>query len=163
MPDTPAPSVNPAATQPVEQPALQKQQKARKDKEAKTAGAAPPALSGPQRAMNKLGLRRDIDLALHLPMRYEDETRLVPISSLRDGSVGQVQGIVRECRVETKTRRQLLVRVADASGEVLLRFLNFYPSNQDPGRRQPGTGARRRAGGLHRPRDGAPDLQGGDG
>ena len=80
--------------------------------------------------MNKLGLRRDIDLALHLPMRYEDETRLVPISSLRDGSVGQVQGIVRECRVETKTRRQLLVRVADASGEVLLRFLNFYPSNQ---------------------------------
>ena len=142
MSDTPAPSANPADSRPEQPQALQKQEKARKGKKAnvakaanaakaaKAAGAAAPGLSGPQRAMHKLGLRRDIDLALHLPMRYEDETRLVPISSLRDGSVGQVQGIVRECRVETKTRRQLLVRVADASGEMLLRFLNFYPSNQ---------------------------------
>ena len=48
--------------------------------------------SGPQRALEKLGLVRPIDFALHLPMRYEDETRLVPIASLRDGSVGQVDG-----------------------------------------------------------------------
>jgi ATP-dependent DNA helicase RecG len=48
--------------------------------------------SGPQRALEKLGLVRPIDFALHLPMRYEDETRLVPIGSLRDGSVGQVEG-----------------------------------------------------------------------
>ena len=41
-------------------------------------------LSAPAKAMHKLGLRRDIDLALHLPMRYLDETRIAPISSLRD-------------------------------------------------------------------------------
>ncbi len=76
--------------------------------------------------MHKLGLVRDIDLALHLPLRYEDETRVVPIRSLHDGDVAQVQGVVRECRVEHKSRRQLLVRVADDSGELLLRFLNFY-------------------------------------
>ena len=40
--------------------------------------------------MDKLGLRSDIDLALHLPLRYEDETRLVPIGALRDGEVAQV-------------------------------------------------------------------------
>jgi ATP-dependent DNA helicase RecG len=38
--------------------------------------------------------------------------------------------VVRECRVESRQRRQLLVRLADASGELLLRFLNFYPSLQ---------------------------------
>ena len=35
---------------------------------------APPApskgLSEPQKALRKLGLARDIDLALHLPLRY---------------------------------------------------------------------------------------------
>jgi ATP-dependent DNA helicase RecG len=89
-----------------------------------------PALSAPQRAMRKLGLLRDIDLALHLPMRYEDETRLVTIASLRDGSVGQVQGSVRECRVETRARRQLVVVLNDGTADLVLRLLHFYPSNQ---------------------------------
>ncbi len=88
-------------------------------------------LSAPARAMRKLGLVRDIDLALHLPLRHVDETRLVPISHLRDGDNAQVQGTVQECRVEVRSRRQLLVRLADGSGsELLLRLLNFYPSNQ---------------------------------
>ena len=46
------------------------------------APAAKAAKSAPQRAMEKLGLVRDIDLALHLPLRYEDETRLTPMSAL---------------------------------------------------------------------------------
>ncbi len=88
-------------------------------------------LSAPARAMRKLGLVRDIDLALHLPLRHVDETRLTPISQLRDGEHAQVQGTVQECRVEIRSRRQLLVRLDDGSGsELLLRLLNFYPSNQ---------------------------------
>ena len=94
-----------------------------------SATAAKP-LSAPQRALRKLGLLRDIDLALHLPLRYEDETRLVTIASLRDGVTGQVQGTVVDCRVEQRARRQLLVRVDDGSGELLLRLLHFYPSTQ---------------------------------
>jgi len=89
-----------------------------------------PAPSGPARALDKLGLRRDIDLALHLPLRYEDETRLVPIADAREGDTVQVQGTVQETRIESRSRRQLLLRVADASGELLLRFLHFYPSQQ---------------------------------
>ncbi|MDP2005837.1 MAG: ATP-dependent DNA helicase RecG, partial [Rubrivivax sp.] len=72
---------------------------------------------------------RDIDLALHLPMRYVDETRLTPIASLRDFDTAQVQGVVQECRVETRSRRQLIVRLTDDSGELLLRLLHFYPSH----------------------------------
>ncbi len=87
-------------------------------------------LSGPARALQKLGLRRDIDLALHLPMRYVDETQLAPIASVREGQTAQVQGVVQECRVDARGRRQLVVRLADDSGELVLRLLHFYPSNQ---------------------------------
>jgi ATP-dependent DNA helicase RecG len=88
------------------------------------------APSAPQRAMEKLGLRRDIDLALHLPLRYEDETRLTPIADTREGEPVQVEGMVRDARVEQRARRQLVVRITDASGELVLRFLHFYPSQQ---------------------------------
>jgi ATP-dependent DNA helicase RecG len=98
---------------------------------AKAADRTADKRSGPARALEKLGLRRDIDLALHLPMRYVDETRLRPITSLRDGDMAQVQGTVLECRVETRSRKQLLVRLADSSGaELTLRLLHFYPSHQ---------------------------------
>ena len=96
------------------------------------ADAAKPAAhkprSAPQQALLKLGLVRDIDLALHLPLRYEDETRVLPIAGLRDGEVAQVQGIVRACQVDERRRRQLVVLVHDVSGELRLRFLNFYAS-----------------------------------
>ncbi|ODU08407.1 MAG: ATP-dependent DNA helicase RecG [Rubrivivax sp. SCN 71-131] len=88
--------------------------------------------------MRRLGLLRDVDLALHLPLRYEDETRVAPIAALREGETAQVEGVVSDCRIEARSRRQLLVRLRDDSGELLLRFLNFYPSQQKqmaPGQR----------------------------
>ena len=81
--------------------------------------------------MEKLGLRRDIDLALHLPMRYEDETRLSAIGSLRDGDTAQVEGTVSHCEVQLRSRRQLVARMVDDAGdELVLRFLHFFPSHQ---------------------------------
>ncbi len=94
--------------------------------------------SAPQRALEKLGLLRDIDLALHLPLRYEDETRLTPIAALRDGDTAQVEGVVSDCQVQLRPRRQLVVRLQDAHDELVLRFIHFYPSHQKtlaPGRR----------------------------
>ncbi len=85
---------------------------------------------GPQRAMEKLGLRRDIDLALHLPLRYEDETQLARIADTRDGDTAQVEGRVIDSHIEQRARRQLIVRLDDGSDELLLRFLHFYPSHQ---------------------------------
>lgn len=86
--------------------------------------------SAPQKAMEKLGLVRDIDLALHLPLRYEDETRITPIAALHENEPAQVEGVVIDCQIELRSRRQLLVRVRDDSGTLLLRFLHFYPSQQ---------------------------------
>lgn len=80
--------------------------------------------------MEKLGLVRDIDLALHLPLRYEDETRITPIAALRDGDSAQVEGIVRECEIQFRPRRQLVVKIDDGTEELWLRFLNFYPNHQ---------------------------------
>ncbi|MFZ5520379.1 MAG: ATP-dependent DNA helicase RecG [Pseudomonadota bacterium] len=92
----------------------------------RSAAAAP---SGPARAMQRLGLVRAIDLALHLPLRWEDETRLEAIASLRDGQTAQVQGTVREARVELRGRRQLIVSIQDDTGAAItLRFLHFYGS-----------------------------------
>jgi ATP-dependent DNA helicase RecG len=80
--------------------------------------------------MQKLGLVRDMDLALHMPLRFEDETRLSLIAQIRDGDTAQIEGQVREARIETRTRRQLLVTVHDGSATLLLRFVHFYPSHQ---------------------------------
>ncbi|MBX3621009.1 MAG: ATP-dependent DNA helicase RecG [Rhizobacter sp.] len=93
----------------------------------------PPARhekSAPQRAMEKLGLVRDIDLALHLPLRYEDETRITPIGELRDGDTAQVEGVVLDCQVQFRPRRQLVVKLGDGRDELFLRFLHFYPNHQ---------------------------------
>ncbi len=87
--------------------------------------------SGPQRALAKLGLVRDIDFALHLPIRYEDETRRVPVAALRDGMAAQVEGVVTASEVQVRSRRQLVVHLGDDAGDTLiLRFLHFYPSSR---------------------------------
>ncbi len=80
--------------------------------------------------MLKLGLVRDIDLALHLPLRYEDETRITPIAHAREGDNVQVEGVVRQAQVELHPRRQLVVRLSDGSGELTLRFIHFYAAQQ---------------------------------
>ena len=95
-----------------------------------SAAAGTSTRSAPEQALAKLGLVRDIDLALHLPLRYEDETTVVPIASLHDGETGQVEGVVAESRIQFRPRRQLVVTIADASGDLVMRFLHFYPSQQ---------------------------------
>ena len=87
-------------------------------------------LTGPQKALRKLGLVRPIDLALHLPLRYEDETRLVRLRDVREGEVAQVEGRVTHAEVKLGGHRQLLVTLDDGSGTCLLRFFTFYPSQQ---------------------------------
>ncbi|MDP3701929.1 MAG: ATP-dependent DNA helicase RecG [Hylemonella sp.] len=87
-------------------------------------------LSAPQKALQKLGLKRDIDLALHLPLRYEDETRITKLSEAREGDTAQIEAEVTACEVAYRPRRQLLVTVNDGSDTCVLRFFNFYPSQQ---------------------------------
>ncbi|MEO7129024.1 MAG: ATP-dependent DNA helicase RecG, partial [Rhodoferax sp.] len=92
--------------------------------------SAKPATSPAQKALRKLGLVRDIDLALHLPLRYEDETRIVRLVDAREGDTVQIEATVTACEVTFRPRRQLLVTVDDGSETCLLRFFSFYPSQQ---------------------------------
>jgi ATP-dependent DNA helicase RecG len=96
--------------------------------------AAPPvpvaAKTQAQKALDKLGLRSGIDLALHLPLRYEDETRITLLADARDGEMVQIEGQVTHSEITFRPRRQLRVTLDDGTDTCTLRFLNFYPSHQ---------------------------------
>ncbi|WP_225721515.1 ATP-dependent DNA helicase RecG [Candidatus Vallotiella sp. (ex Adelges kitamiensis)] len=90
----------------------------------------------------RLGLIRDIDLVLHFPIRYEDETRLIPIRKLLPGMTAQVEGEIVRSEIICQPCRQMLVRLRDKNGDVLmLRFLKFWGSQM----RQFAPGVRLRA------------------
>ena len=91
---------------------------------------APAPLSAPPKALHKMGLVRDIDLALHLPLRYEDETRVVRLRDARGGDTVQIEGTVTDNHIAFRPRRQLVVTVDDGTDTCVLRFFAFYPSQQ---------------------------------
>jgi ATP-dependent DNA helicase RecG len=76
----------------------------------------------------RLGITRERDLILHLPLRYDDETRLYSINEAPPGQDVLVQGRVVECEVKYRPRRQLVCHIEDGSGVLTLRFFTFYPS-----------------------------------
>lgn len=81
-----------------------------------------------QAKLAKLGIASDSDLILHVPLRWEDETRIVPIRELRPQSSAQIQAIIEHAEIAYRPRRALHLIVADESGQIAIRFLNFYPS-----------------------------------
>jgi len=91
---------------------------------------APPAIRS---RLRKLGIERPDDLVLHLPLRYEDETRVTPIADAPVGWPVQVEAVVLDVSLRQAPRRQLVARVSDAGGEgstLFLRFLSFYGSQK---------------------------------
>ena len=87
------------------------------------------ALSQPLLAnLAKLGITQVQDLLLHLPLRYMDETRITAVRDLRLGDSAMVEGEIVHNEVTYKPRKALIARLEDASGQLTLRFLHFYPS-----------------------------------
>ncbi|MBS0373581.1 MAG: ATP-dependent DNA helicase RecG [Proteobacteria bacterium] len=78
----------------------------------------------------KLGIESVQDLLFLLPLRYEDRTHVVPIGTLRAGERAVVEGEVQLAEVAFRRRRQLLVRIADGSGFLTLRFFYFSAQQQ---------------------------------
>jgi len=82
-----------------------------------------PALA---ETLRKLGIERLQDLWFHLPLRYEDRTRITPIRDLVAGESAQVEGVVEAVETGFRYRPQLRVAITDASHETLvLRFFHF--------------------------------------
>jgi len=78
--------------------------------------------------LEKLGIRSAFDLLLHLPLRYLDETRLCPIGDALPGKTVQLEGTVVSAAVKYQPRKMLVCEVEDGSGQLTLRFFNFYGS-----------------------------------
>jgi len=83
-----------------------------------------------QSKLSKLGIRTPFDLVLHLPLRYEDETKITRVDDLLPGETAQVEGEIIHSEVMYRPRRSLVCQLQDDSGIMFLRFLNFYPSQQ---------------------------------
>ena len=105
-------------------PAAAAPARARQAAAAKATSTAPSLNS----KLANLGIHRQFDLVLHLPLRYEDETRLTAIADAREGAPVQVEGTVVESQIAYRPRRQLICKIEDASGLLYMRFLNFYGS-----------------------------------
>ena len=71
------------------------------------------------------------DLLFHLPHRYQDRTRLTPISHLISNTDVVIEGQVLAANVQYGRRRSLVVKLADDSGQLQLRFFHFSKSQQN--------------------------------
>ncbi|MCB4360394.1 ATP-dependent DNA helicase RecG [Quatrionicoccus australiensis] len=92
-----------------------------------------PAIRAPEALLKKLakiGLHSEADLLVHLPLRYEDETRITPVAHAPWGEAVLVEVVVSSCEVQYRPRRQMVVHAVDDSGELVMRFFSFYPSQQ---------------------------------
>src|SRR5690554_7135286 len=95
----------------------------------------------------KLGIHSIQDLLFHLPYRYEDRTRVIPMGSLRIGDVAVVEGEVMKTDLVMGRRRSLQVTLRDSTGFLVMRFFHFNAAQ----RNQLAEGARVRCFGEVRP------------
>ena len=88
--------------------------------------------------LTRLGIAREQDLVLHLPLRYEDRTHLTPLAALRSGHACQVEATVVNTEIHYRPRRQLVSLLEEGGAQLVLRFFHFYPNQQKalaPGKR----------------------------
>ncbi|SJL84770.1 ATP-dependent DNA helicase RecG [Vibrio palustris] len=75
--------------------------------------------------LEKVGLVTVQDLLFHLPLRYEDRTRIYPVAKLHPGIWVAVQGKVTSVDTTFGRRKMLTVKLSDGNGSITLRFFNF--------------------------------------
>lgn len=79
----------------------------------------------------KLGIHSLQDLLFHLPHRYEDRTRIIPMGNLRIGDVGVVEGEVVKADLVMGRRRSLQVTLKDQTGFLVMRFFHFNAAQKN--------------------------------
>jgi len=87
---------------------------------------------GPQLAkrLERLHIITVQDLLFHLPLRYQDRTRVLPIAALRHGSEAAIVGEIVQSQIKFGKRRMLLCTLQDGSGMITLRFFHFNNKQQ---------------------------------
>lgn len=91
-----------------------------------------PSLAGLSKGtldkLARLNIASKLDLILHLPLRYDDETHLYPIKDAPAARDVLIEATVVETDIKYRPRRQLVCNLEDGSGNVTLRFFSFYGS-----------------------------------
>ena len=87
---------------------------------------------GPKLAekLKRLGLHTVQDVLFHLPLRYQDRTRVLPMGGLRPGMEAVVEGEIELADVVFRGRRSLICRASDGTGHLHLRFFYFSAAQQ---------------------------------
>lgn len=75
--------------------------------------------------LSRIGIQNVQDLLFHLPMRYEDRTRITPISDVRPESFATIEGYVQHTEVQFGRRPILSVTLSDGTSKIMLKFFNF--------------------------------------
>ena len=75
--------------------------------------------------LSRIGIQNVQDLLFHLPMRYEDRTRITPISDVRSESFATIEGYVQHTEVQFGRRPILSVTLSDGTSKIMLKFFNF--------------------------------------
>ncbi|MDC4235801.1 ATP-dependent DNA helicase RecG [Pasteurella multocida] len=75
--------------------------------------------------LGRIGIHNLQDLLFHLPIRYEDRTRITPIHDLRPDAYATIEGVVQTCKVQFGKRPILNVSLSDGTSKIMLRFFNF--------------------------------------
>ena len=78
--------------------------------------------------LNKIGIKSVEDLLFHLPIRYQDKTKITKISSLVEGKKHLIEGVVEKANIIFYKKRMFVVRVSDDTGFIQLRFFYFNKS-----------------------------------
>ena len=114
---------------------LSKAQKAQKAQKAEVAQLPVTCLRGvgPSLAgkLDRLGISSVQDLLFHLPLRYQDRTRVTPVGSLQAGMEALVEGVIQGARLAFGRRRSLVCRLEDDSGALTLRFFHFSAAQKN--------------------------------
>ncbi|UQX79855.1 ATP-dependent DNA helicase RecG [Mannheimia haemolytica] len=75
--------------------------------------------------LSRIGINNVQDLLFHLPMRYEDRTRITPVADVRPESFATIEGYVQLTEVQFGKRPILSVTLSDSTSKIMLKFFNF--------------------------------------
>ncbi|MCT8784068.1 ATP-dependent DNA helicase RecG [Glaesserella parasuis] len=75
--------------------------------------------------LSRIGINNVQDLLFHLPLRYEDRTRITPIADVRPESFATVEGFVQLTEVQFGRRPILSTTISDGTSKITLKFFNF--------------------------------------
>lgn len=76
----------------------------------------------------RLGIRTIEDVLLHLPLRYQDRSRITPLNRILPGTEAQIEAEIVGSEITERNRRFLLCHLRDGTGELTLRFFHFSPT-----------------------------------